>query len=371
MQNPTYRLYGAQISYYSGKVRAYLRWKNLPFEETQADVNTYRQIILPRVGFPVIPVVITPDDVALQDSSCIIDALETRHPETTVYPSTPRQKLAALLLELYGDEWLLIPAMHYRWHHNRDFAIRAFGELNAPQASPDEHLAIGTKRAGPFAQSAVMLGAEPHMHEAIETSYEALLRELDQHFAIHPYLLGSCPSIGDFGLIGPLYAHQYRDPYSGELMRRIAPHVAAWVERMQDPPAPQTGEFLADDEIPETLIPILQRMMREQIPELQDAARVFEEWVASHPQEQAVPRGIGLHPFDLEGVRGQRLIRPYSFWMLQRARDAYVQMAPTERQAADELLARIDGAGFKGFQDPPRVERDILSVRLQRPGAAA
>src|SRR5690348_14559955 len=113
------RLYGAEISYFTGKVRAYLRWKGLPFDEFSADATVYREIIVPRVGFAVIPVVVTPDGETLQDSTDIIDALELRHGEPFVHPSSPVQRLVAALLELYGDEWLVIPAMHYRWHHNR------------------------------------------------------------------------------------------------------------------------------------------------------------------------------------------------------------------------------------------------------------
>ena len=33
--NP-YTLYGAEISYYTGKVRAFLQWKDLPFVEVPA-----------------------------------------------------------------------------------------------------------------------------------------------------------------------------------------------------------------------------------------------------------------------------------------------------------------------------------------------
>lgn len=202
-----YTLYGGEISYFTGKLRAYLRWKGIAHEEVQAEARVYREIIVPRVGFPVIPVLETPAGETLQDTTDIIDELERRTAGPAVYPSTPLQRLVALLLEVYGDEWLVIPAMHYRWHHNREWAIREFGALNAPDATAEEQYAIGAKRAEPFAHAAVLLGAQPHMHEAIETSYEALLRELDTHFAALPYLLGTRPSIGDLGLVGPLYAH--------------------------------------------------------------------------------------------------------------------------------------------------------------------
>jgi len=359
----TYTLYGSEISYFTGKVRAYLRWKGIPYDEALSDAQVYREIIVPRVGFPVIPVVVTPQGETLQDTTEIIDELEQRFGEPSVYPSTPVQRMVALLLEVYGDEWLVIPAMHYRWHHNREWAIKAFGALNAPHATPEEQATIGAKRAEPFANAAVLLGGEPHMHRAIETSYEALLAELDRHFERYEYLLGTRPSIGDFGLIGPLYAHQFRDPKSGELMRRLAPNVVRWVEQMQHPRQARAGEFLADDEIPETLLPVLKRMMREQLPALVDSARILTEWLGSHPGER-VPRAIGKHEFVLEGQRGQRIVRPYSLWMLQRARNYYLNLEVGSRNQVDSLLASIGGGAFASFVDPPPLGRDGMSVKL-------
>jgi glutathione S-transferase len=364
MTASNYILYGGQLSYFTGKVRSYLRWKNIPFSEIQATADIYRQIIVPRVGFPVIPILVGPNDETLQDTTDIIDTLERVFPECSVYPDTPAQRLAALLLEVYGDEWLVIPAMHYRWHHNREWAMRQFGALNAPMATPEEQAAIGAKRAEPFAKAAVLLGADSDaMKEAIERSYEALLQELDAHFAEHPFLLGNRPSIGDFGLIGPLYAHQFRDPFSGDLMRRLAPHVVDWVERMQDPAGSKAGEFLPDDRIADTLLPILGRMMREQLPVLGESARLLREWLQQHPNER-ISRVIGTHPFQIDGVSGTRIVRPYSLWMLQRARRYYFSLVGQERAAADRLLDSIGGISFQTFNDPPILEREGMSVKI-------
>ena len=65
--NQQYTMYGGDISWYSGKARAYLRFKDVPFQELPADREAYKKVILPRVGWPVIPVVITPEDEVLQD----------------------------------------------------------------------------------------------------------------------------------------------------------------------------------------------------------------------------------------------------------------------------------------------------------------
>jgi glutathione S-transferase len=68
---PAYRLYGAAISLYTGKVRAYLRYRNIPFVEESGSPEIFE-----RVGFRMIPVVHTPDDQLIQDTTVIIDYFE-------------------------------------------------------------------------------------------------------------------------------------------------------------------------------------------------------------------------------------------------------------------------------------------------------
>jgi glutathione S-transferase len=358
----TYTLYGGEISYYTGKARAYLRYKGIPFEEVVADRAVYKEIILPRVGWPVIPVVVTPDDVTLQDTSDIIDALEVRFPQPSVYPDGPRQTLAALLLELYGDEWLKLPAMHYRWNHNTDWIIEQFGRLSKPDASDEEAREIGERTCRPFRGSLPALGVTAETEAAVEASYEALLGELDVHFAEHPYLLGTRPSIGDFGLIGPLYAHQYRDPASGALMERLAPNVVAWVKRMMDP-EPRSGAFLDGDSVPETLMPVLRRMATEQGPVLAATRAAFEAWNADHPDED-IPRGIGTHRFRLGDVEGERAIFPFDLWMLQRAQDHLDALDGADREAALDLARTL------GLEDLLLAEGTRLTRREYRLGRA-
>lgn len=102
----TYTLIGAAVSLYTGKVRGYLRWKNVPFRERMATREVYKHEILPRVGWPVIPVVVHDDGsgsgVTLQDTTDIIDYVEQHEPGPSVYPDGVRQHLAALILELFG-----------------------------------------------------------------------------------------------------------------------------------------------------------------------------------------------------------------------------------------------------------------------------
>jgi glutathione S-transferase len=289
-----------------------------------------------------IPVLHTPDDELVQDTTDIIDYLEAKIGGPSIYPSGPVQRLIALLFEVYGDEWLVIPAMHYRWTYNLEFILEEFGRVVVPEASADEQRKVGEKISAPFRGSLPFLGINEDTVAGIESAYEALLSQLNEHFASHLYLLGSRPSIGDYGLMGPLYAHNYRDPWSGDQMRRIAPNVARWIGSMNTP-APNSGRFLPDDEIPKTLLPLLESMFAESMPALMATLDANAAWIEANPDAEEFPRAVGEHEFTIGGKRGKRMIRAYSQWMLQRPLEHYQALEGSDREAANSLLERVGG----------------------------
>ena len=110
-----YLLYAAQPSYFSAKVRACFQYKRIPYTELPFNFDRLRDVILPRTGMHLFPVVICPDDTTLQDSCDIVAELERRHPERPVMPADPVQRLLAILFETYADEFLMILGGYYRW----------------------------------------------------------------------------------------------------------------------------------------------------------------------------------------------------------------------------------------------------------------
>nr|WP_298931545.1 glutathione S-transferase [uncultured Erythrobacter sp.] len=350
----THTMYGSPASLFTGKARAYLDWKRVDYREIAPNMQIRDEVIMPAIGRMIIPVIETEDGAMLQDTSLMIDHFEAANGGPSVYPGTPRQNFAARLLECYGDEWLVLPAMHYRWNYNEDWILEEFGRNMMPGAPRDQQIAAGTMVGKQFRGFVPMLGINEATIPGIEASYEALLADLDTHFSQHPFLLGSRPSIGDYGLIGPLYAHLYRDPASGEIMKRLAPHVAGWVESMVSPKTPLSGEFLADDEVPETLLPVLSRMMREHVPFLSATATLLTDWLDQNPDAD-LPRGVGLAPFEIEGVRGEGIARTFSLWMLQRALDYLDTLNSDERASCEALLRAVGGDALIGFSMPVRL----------------
>ena len=79
-----YRLYGWECSPYTGKVRATLHFKQIPHQDISPSAMAMKRIVEKRVGFIVMPVVITPENEVLQDSAEILDAELTEAAEAFV-----------------------------------------------------------------------------------------------------------------------------------------------------------------------------------------------------------------------------------------------------------------------------------------------
>ncbi|NOZ41951.1 MAG: glutathione S-transferase [Alphaproteobacteria bacterium] len=351
------------ISLYSGKTRAYLRYKKIPFVErlSSADYANIEQ----HVGRKIIPVVVTPEGEYIQDTTVIIDRLEQRFPTPSVYPDRPWQKLVALLLEVYGDEWLLLAAMHYRWHFKRQnlwFVLNQFGDVIKPRWPGWAKPLVAIPAALYFGRMyRPLMGLTAQTEPELEKATETFLRDFDRHLQDHDFLLGSRPSIGDFGLVAPLHAHMAQDPYPKQWLQDIAPRVFDWTRRMQNPPG-EAGHFLPDDAVPETLYPILGHMFRQQFPMLSATLKKVAEWVAEHPDADHFPRTIGRHDFMLGSAQASRAILPYQQWMFQRPLRHYQGLAAGDKARIDPILKQL--GGFDGLQQPIPVALDYINHRL-------
>ena len=327
MQRSPYLFHGADVSYFSGKVRPALPQKSLWYREV---VPNLREIVA-RTGVAFIPVLMTPDGEAWQDTSTILDRLEAAHPEPPLYPRTPVQRVVAYLIELYGDEIGLLPAMHYRWSF----------EESARKARVDFALGSGNlAAAGQFADRMVQgkdgLGVSAATAPAIEAHLRELLAALCTHFEAHRFLLGDSMSLADCGLMGPCYGHLFRDAVPERLLRESAFRVCCWIERMNRPPLDQTG-WLPHDALAETLLPVL-RVMADGVPMLLDAVRHIDAWADANPGG-APPRTLGRYETPYRDTKLSLACRPYTLWMVQRPLDAYAALSEAERARVDAALA--------------------------------
>ncbi|MEN8720765.1 MAG: glutathione S-transferase family protein [Oceanococcaceae bacterium] len=330
-----YRHYGWELSLYSGKTRAYLRHKGLPFDEKICTVRDMARI-RKKTGATVMPVLVTPQGEWLQDTSHIIDTLEQRHPQRAMLPDTPRQRLVSYLLEAWGDEFWLPPAMHYRWsfpeNFREQFAPEAGRQL-LPWAPRMVQQMLAKRLAGTLRGFCSGLGVRSGQTRLIEQWTEHMCDVLDAHFARHDYLLGSRPSLGDFGLIAPLYAHLGRDPYPRRTLVAPRPHLAEWIRRMQHPPADTGGEWMADDGIPDTLAPVLEALVREFGAYLRATIAAIPAAAAAVVPGRGLPRALGDVDIPYGGASFRLQGRPFSVWMAQRALPTW-QSLPADGRTA-------------------------------------
>ena len=358
-----YRHYAWEMSLYSGKTRAYLRYKAIPFTEKIIrlwDMNTLKQ----KVGAQVMPVVVTPQGEWLQDTSHILDTLEQRHPQAPVVPQTPRQRLVAYLLEAWGDEFWLPSAMHYRWNFAENFRdlFQYEGGRNlmpfAPRFIRDRLIGTGAAKMRGYLKG---LGIVPAQHAQIERWTLQQCDALERHFAQHPYLLGSKPSIGDFGLIAPLYAHLGRDPYPARELMGPRPNLRAWIVRMQHPPQPQGGEYLGGDAIPDTLLPLLDSVFGEFWEQIAATLPELEKATPALQPGRGYARQLGPLQVPMAGAPYRLNARPYSVWMAQRPLDALAALPPEQQATVREWLRGI-GGGVVLDTKLPRLKRLTLHV---------
>lgn len=361
-----YEFYGALPSYYSAKGRAYLQVKRLPFVDRGATADAYREVILPRTGKAFIPVVVTPAGEVLQDTCDIIDELERRHPEPPIVPAEPLLRFASMLMEYYADECLIYPGLHMRWHYdeNRAWVVPEFARANMPGA-PDA-VPLMEKFAGAIQRFAAALGMDdPAGREACRAVFDRLMARLDAHFATAPYLLGPRPSLGDVALMGPVFGHFHRDLYSSQLLRRDAPYVCIWVERMcHGNAAAREGVWRLTDSA-RSVFAEIGAGFAEFTRDTQDA---LDRHLRAQTPGEPLPRVI---PDELRTtILGRpvhlRVLNTYWAYKQQRVRDAYGTVAAADRGVVDAFLADVGLQGL--FETPPpwRTEKNAAGWLVVR-----
>lgn len=232
-------VYGSRISYYTGKLETYLRFRGIPYERRSPYPEAKR--VLEGAGAIQHPTVELDDGRWLSDTTPMLAWFEQGQPAPSIYPDDPVLRFAALLIEDYADEWLWRPAMHYRWSYalDRDYAgaLLADDELahiKAPRVLKKWRVARRQLRGFVTGD-----GVDDATWDHVEQSYLTPLDRLQALLSERPFLLGERPTIADFGMMGPMFRHFGQDPTPEEIMRTRAPAVYEWTARMWNAkPAP-------------------------------------------------------------------------------------------------------------------------------------
>jgi glutathione S-transferase len=272
----TFRLFGSEMSPYSVKVRAFLRYKRL--EHQWVPRNPTHQAEFERhARLPLIPLLVTPEDDGLQDSTPIMAWLDERFPHPVTQPEDPRLAFLSALFEEYGDEWGNKLMFHHRWYGEVDQRATALVLARGmnPDGSADEVAALAEAVRERMSGRRHFTGSSDEAAPLLTAWFERLIARSEALLVTRPYLLGGRPCWGDFGLAAQLYECGL-DPTCGGLLRARAPATLAWCYRMLDPV--DLGDHLPWDEAVALLEPLLE-----------DVGGCFLPW--SHANAQALAAG--------------------------------------------------------------------------------
>jgi glutathione S-transferase len=324
-----YRIYGVELSPFSVKVRSYFRYKAIPHQwivrnsETMADYQKYAKI-------PIIPLVVTPDEEGLQDSTPIMEKIDGLFPEPSTHPSDSVAAFVSLLLEEFGDEWGNKWMFHLRWAREED-CLSAAGRIAAtmaPRGNEEARIAVRAQIIERMVGRVWFVGSNEETAPQIESGFRAALEQLDAHLASRPYLFGGRPAFGDFGLWGQIY-NAWTDPTAGAWIETTAPNVLDWIHRMTWPR--NEGEFETWTSLESTLAPFLGDQV----------GALFCPWTEAN----ATAMAAGEEEFSVDLASGRWTQKPqkYHAKSLQAIRERYE--AVEDRSALDPVL---EAAGCLG-----------------------
>lgn len=234
MSTPPYRAYVSGVSYYSGKLEAYLRYAGIPHERIEINSRLLREVLLPATGVMKVPAMQCPDGRWLKDTTPMIEWLDREHGRPSIYPQDAAAGFIARLVEDYADEWLWRPAMYYRWNFadsHRLLRHRLGRDLSADTLYPAGGLGW-TMRWRQYLIYVRGDGVRRHNEAAVQALYARTLAQLSALLATRPFLLGARPSIVDFGYFASMFRHFALDPHSAQILIDTAPAVYAWVGRV-------------------------------------------------------------------------------------------------------------------------------------------
>jgi glutathione S-transferase len=253
----TYRLLGLEASPYTVKVQAFLKFKGIPFEWIIRSLKN-EKLFQAHAKVQLIPLIFLPDGEVMQDSTLIIERLESEHPTPSIHPTEPALWFLSCLFEEFGDEWCNKLMFFQRWFYPVDAKAtgdrlardRLEGQWWGPIVRPLAARMLVRRMVPRLAYSG---GSEVNMPN-LKASFAALTGMLEKHLQSRLYLLGDRPCFGDFGLWCNLY-EAWTDPTAGAFMESNCPSLVGYIKRMQEPAV--AGAFEPIEALLPTLMPIL------------------------------------------------------------------------------------------------------------------
>jgi glutathione S-transferase len=203
-----YVIHGGPISLFTRKLEAAFRFYGAPFRNESAAVGGAGEIA-DRAATHQVPVLQTPENWVIADTTPLIDLLDGRFPARRLVPEGSLGVLVHVVEEIL-DEWLARTMVHFRWHYPEN-TQHVISTLLGREVSLEEAMEFPLAKWGPRACRATGTDSPQQQKEA-EREYSALLDALEAQLANTRFALGDRPTAVDTILLGGLRAHTNADP---------------------------------------------------------------------------------------------------------------------------------------------------------------
>ena len=217
----TYKVYGGELSYFTRKLEAAMIFYGAPFEMLDKNDHDPGQIES-RSGTHQVPVLRTPENWMIGDTTPLMRLLDDRFPARRMFPEGPLGILVQVVEEFF-DEWIARTMVHYRWHYPES---AEFASLKMAKGVAE--IAERVRDWGPRACRATGTESE-RQRQACEDEYERILAAAERQLTETAFLLGDRPTAVDAVVLGSLRAHTNMDPVPKRVVARY-PQVVEWAE---------------------------------------------------------------------------------------------------------------------------------------------
>lgn len=241
-----FKLYTMDLSYFSGKMEMYLRYKRIHFQRIEPTAREFETILSANTRTEQLPQLYdcreTTDDSKrwLRDTSPMIKYLEQEYQDYPILPECQVQRFFQFLFEDYADEYLWRHAMFMRWEPSFDRKIMGlrfcyeFG-MNAqlrlkifPGFMRPTLLSLRQWLFSSYGEDCTTQAKK----DVIVDYYYQLLEILEEILSQQPYLFGNKPTLIDFAFSGPFFRHFFSDFTPRKIMQQKAPAVHEWIARL-------------------------------------------------------------------------------------------------------------------------------------------
>lgn len=325
-----HKLHGMLMSPFSMKLRAYLRYRRIPFQwcnNLGAD-----EVARTKVKTYMIPVIEYPDGTFENDSTPIIDKFEASISQRRTEPENEADAFLAYFIEDFADEWLLWPFFMHRWRlevdqkHNSQWILYEGLQGNILN---DNFKAMTEFWAARQIDNVKLICGSPDYDDMLDDSLQDFLDIMERTVTKGLFFFGSRPSRAEIGIYGIL-SQEIQDLSASAFMRERYSFTTRWVSIIDDLSGVE-GEW-------ESLSTDADKLMSSPVAEILKLSGKYHlpMLVAN---AAALEKGEETLSFDIDGTTFTRTAHDRHSFCLPALRKRYAELSGESKAALKSVLA--------------------------------